>query len=172
MTDKQKQCCLAALGLYPANLIDGIWGAKSREAEIAFREAFPGKTLGGAVAELEKSGDFWGKIRYFQRQEFVCRCGGKFCGGFPAEPGQTLVELLDDLRSRFGAPAHITSGVRCTRHNAAVGGVVNSRHLEGRAADFFIEGISGEALLAAAKGDSRTRYAYLIGSGPCIHVDV
>ena len=158
--------------MYPTDSIDGIWGPKSRAAEAAFREKFPGKTLGNAVAALEEDEDFFRSVRYFKREEFRCRCGGVHCGGFPAEPSQTLVSLLDDLRSGFGAPAHITSGLRCLRHNANVGGVTNSRHLGGRAADFFVEGVSGEALLAAAKGDSRTRYAYVIDSGPCIHVDV
>ena len=36
MTNKQKQCLLYYLGHY-SGAIDGIWGAKSRQAEAAFR---------------------------------------------------------------------------------------------------------------------------------------
>ena len=182
MTDLQAQCLLAALGYYPHREIDGIWGEKSRKGTRAFQESqgleptgvFDEKTRSAALKELEGGEEkrFWNRIRYFTREEFRCRCGGKHCGGFPAEPVHTLVELADDLRNRFGAPAHITSGLRCGQHNASVGGVENSRHLTGKALDFYIQGVSGEALLAAAQADARTRYAYIIGSGPHVHVDV
>lgn len=173
MTHKQKQCCLAALGLYPADLIDGIWGSRSEKAQEAFRQQYPTMTLGQAVKALEGKGeDFWGNIRHFRREEFHCRCGGKYCDGFPAEPSQTLVELADDLREQFHAPAIPSSGLRCSRHNANVGGVANSRHLSGKALDFYIQGVSGQQLLAAAQADPRTRYAYIIDSGPYVHMDV
>ena len=173
MTSEQKQCCLAALGLYPAALIDGIWGSRSEDAYKAFRQQYPGMTLGRAVMDLEgEAGDFWREIRHFRREEFRCRCGGKHCDGFPAEPSETLVRLADDLRETFHAPAIPSSGLRCSYHNTAVGGVANSRHLSGKALDFYIQGVSGQQLLTAAQADPRTRYAYIIGSGPYIHIDV
>jgi len=172
MTIDQRQCCLAALGLYPCSEIDGIWGPRSQGAWELFHTRYPGKTLGQAVVELERTGDFWSGIRYWSREEFRCRCGGKYCDGFPAEPSETLVRLLEEVRGDFGAPGIPSSGLRCQRHNAAVGGVANSRHMAGKAMDFRVEGVSGEQLLARLKADSRTRYAYIIGSGPYVHVDV
>ena len=173
MTPEQKQCCLAALGLYPADLIDGIWGSRSQAAMDAFGEQYPETSLGAAVAALEGEGsDFWPHIRHFTREEFRCRCGGRYCDGFPAEPDRNLVELADDLRHQFAAPAIPSSGLRCKQHNAAVGGVGNSQHLSGKALDFYIQGVSGQKLLAAAQADPRTRYCYIIENGPYVHIDV
>ena len=47
-----------------------------------------------------------------------------------------LVEqLLDPIRRRYGAPIIVTSGFRCPALNTAVGGVANSHHIIGCAAD-------------------------------------
>ena len=45
--------------------------------------------------------------------------------------------VLQPLRDRFG-PIRITSGLRCPRLNKAVGGVENSQHLKGEAADLHL----------------------------------
>jgi uncharacterized protein YcbK (DUF882 family) len=55
--------------------------------------------------------------------------------------------------------------------NSLQGGVENSRHMTGKALDFYIEGLSGAQLLSRAQADSRTRYAYII-DGQWVHVDV
>lgn len=50
-----------------------------------------------------------------------------------------LVELLEQLRSNIGGlPLYCNSGYRCYEHNAAVGGVPNSQHALGKAADIEI----------------------------------
>lgn len=66
---------------------------------------------------------------YFSRKEFACKCG---CG-FDAVDTE-LLDVLTDVREKFG-PVTITSGNRCPKHNAAVGGVHNSKHTKGIAAD-------------------------------------
>ena len=85
------------------------------------------------------TGTFWDKSEFFDRDEFRCQCKGKYCNGFPVEPEEELVRVCNEIRRRLGVPVSIVdsggSGVRCTRHNAAVGGVGNSNHLYGRAAD-------------------------------------
>lgn len=52
---------------------------------------------------------------------------------------KSLALALDQLRGVVlkGAPILITSGYRCTRLNAAVGGSPNSAHMQGLAADFI-----------------------------------
>ena len=51
-----------------------------------------------------------------------------------------------------GVPVVITSGTRCRRHNAAVGGVYNSLHLTGSAADISIPALSLDTCCLATLG--------------------
>lgn len=50
--------------------------------------------------------------------------------------------VLDPIRDKFCAPVIITSGYRCPRVNKLVGGVNNSQHMSGCAADFHIKGFT------------------------------
>lgn len=43
--------------------------------------------------------------------------------------------VLDPLRTKWGMPIIVTSGYRCPKLNAAVGGAANSQHKKGMAAD-------------------------------------
>ncbi len=43
--------------------------------------------------------------------------------------------VLDPARERLGKPIRVNSGYRCPKHNSAVGGVRNSQHMSGEAAD-------------------------------------
>jgi hypothetical protein len=159
MTIKQKQCLLCYLGYYVGN-IDGIWGQMSKVATQAFQKDFGGlptngvaddatvKAMKHAVSygmpakkqESVVSKDFWGGIKYFKRSEFKCKCG-KHCNGFPVEPDEKLVKLLEDIRKHFGVPVTVNSGIRCKTHNANVGGARASQHLYGTAADIAVKGV-------------------------------
>lgn len=164
MTIKQRQHLLAYLGYYVGQ-IDGDWGSGSREAAKAFQrdrkitaDGHGGpetdKALRYAVANdlmkpeevsvkdihvPSKTGTFWDEIEFFDREEFRCQCKGRYCNGFPVEPDETLVRTVDEIRRRLGVPVSIVdaggSGVRCEQHNANVGGVANSLHKYGKAAD-------------------------------------
>lgn len=48
--------------------------------------------------------------------------------------------VLDPVRDMVNAPIIITSGYRCPQVNKLVGGVNNSQHMLGCAADFHIKG--------------------------------
>lgn len=48
--------------------------------------------------------------------------------------------VLDPIRDKFCAPIIITSGYRCPKVNKLVGGAVNSQHMLGCAADFYVYG--------------------------------
>lgn len=76
----------------------------------------------------------WCRIKYFKKSEFACKCG-KYCNGYPAEIDMGMVRISDEIRARIGKPITINSGLRCKTHNANVGGVSNSQHLLGKAAD-------------------------------------
>lgn len=161
MTARQKQLILCYFDLLELEQVDGIWGKKSEAAtrqlqhglgieedgnfgngtrDEAFARLASGKPL--EIAEdisVPSTGTFWDEIEYFTHEEFRCQCGGKYCDGFPVEPEEELVRTVDEIRRRLGVPVSIVdaggSGVRCTQHNAAVGGVWNSLHLTGNAAD-------------------------------------
>ena len=48
--------------------------------------------------------------------------------------------VLEPLRVAMGEPIKIGSGFRCQALNKAVGGVYNSQHMKGQAADLCIDG--------------------------------
>ena len=97
-----------------------------------------------------------------------CKCGR--CGGFPKEPNKKLVRLAEVVRQHFDAPVYVSSGVRCEAHNAAVGGVINSRHLDGDAMDYRVEGKTSAQVLTYVK-TLPIRYAYAIDEN-YVHMDV
>lgn len=69
---------------------------------------------------------------HFAESEFACHCCGK--GADKINP--RLIQLLEQLRYNIGGyPIHINSGYRCPKHNSDVGGVQNSQHVQGNAAD-------------------------------------
>ena len=69
---------------------------------------------------------------HFAEYEFACKCCGK--GADKINP--KLIELLEKLRWNIGGyPLYINSGYRCEKHNKEVGGVANSQHCLGNAAD-------------------------------------
>ena len=178
MTFKQIQLLLAYLSYY-AGEIDGKWGEQSKSACISFQRdygldadgiagAMTQKMLKAAVAGTAykvstsdsgteeddsaeaESGNFWDGIKYFRRTEFACQCGGKYCNGFPCEPAEETVKICDEIRKRAKVPITISSGIRCEKHNAEVGGVANSNHKYGKAADLICS-LSPEALKEIAE---------------------
>ena len=115
---------------------DGIPGplteAKLREAVAAGRVYKPQETTSKPPG---KTGTFWDDIEFFTREEFRCKCGGKYCNGFPAEMSEDTVRCADEIRRRAGIPLRANSGLRCDRWNAIQGGVKNSNHRTGHAVD-------------------------------------
>lgn len=69
------------------------------------------------------------KPKYFKLDEFKCKCCGKVI------ISDNLLLLLDRARDIAGIPFIITSGYRCKKHNAEIGGVPNSAHVKGLACD-------------------------------------
>lgn len=96
--------------------------------------------------------------KYFSKEEMVCKC----CGGLPAQGiSDVLLTKLDELRERVGEPVNVTCMYRCPSHNAYVGGVSNSQHVDGTAADIYCGGLTVDQLadLAEAIGfDGVGRY--------------
>lgn len=191
MTVKQKQHLLAYLGYYVGN-VDGIWGTLSEAAMNAFKadikgldipnmpENAPEKALKHAVAYdlfktepvKEETGTFWDEIEYFDRSEFKCKCGGKYCNGFPSEPDERMVRIADQLRKNLGVPITIVSGLRCKTWNAIQGGVSNSQHMYGESADIYANGVSQSRVEAELDKIGGVRYHYPIKGSSNVHFDV
>lgn len=188
MTNKQKQCLLEYLGYYETensptvNNVDTLWGAQSEAATRKFQRDYGleadgifGPATEEKIKEVVASGEVpkvnWDEVKYFTREEFRCKCGGKYCDGFLAEPNPKLVKVADRVRGHFGASALISSGVRCETHNTNVGGVYNSRHLTGKAMDFCIVGHRAAEVLAYVQAQPEIAYCYDI-DGTYIHMDV
>lgn len=62
-----------------------------------------------------------------------------------------LVEELQKLRDFIGKPLTVTSGYRPLERNKTIGGSSKSKHMEGIAADIYVEGMSVEELYFIVK---------------------
>ena len=196
MTIKQRQHLLAYLGYYVGN-VDGEWGTLSKTACTAFQKDFNGikvdgyggtetdKALKHAVAydmfkvdkdtdvpTKETTGTFWDEIEFFDREEFRCKCGGKYCNGFPAEPKEQLVRIADQLRKNLGVSITIVSGLRCPEWNLIQGGVENSQHMYGEAADIYASGKSQLRVETELDAIGGVRYHYPIDGSNNVHFDI
>lgn len=200
MTIKQRQHLLAYLGYY-VGTVDGIWGSGSRAAAKSFQkdaqitvDGLGGTETDGALIKAvsngltkpdpvpvenvtdiyvgHKAGSFWDEIEYFTRDEFRCKCGGAYCNGFPAEPKEQLVRIADQLRKKLGVPVKVISGLRCQTWNAIQGGVENSQHMYGEAADIYATGYSQSAVEAELDVIGGVRYHYGIAGSNNVHFDI
>ncbi len=182
MNDVQKQCLLKYLGYY-SGAVDGIFGSRSKQATKDFQADYgldASGVFGSATEEMilraltgaaGKVADFWEEVQYFNKEEFRCKCGGKFCDGFPAQPQRELLRLADRVRGHFGLPMIVSSGVRCKQHNTNVGGASASRHMAGKAMDFTVKGRKAADVLAFVRQQSDVRYCYAI-DGYYVHMDI
>lgn len=81
-------------------------------------------------------------MKHFRIEEFEASPTAKTMGidnTIPAEARRAVERLveavLDPLREEFAMPIYVNSGYRSAALNAAVGGVANSQHRRGEAAD-------------------------------------
>lgn len=118
-----------------------------------------------------------GSSAHFAQYEFRCPCGN--CNGYPGGvTNAKLLTILEGLRSYYGQPITITSGQRCASYNSRVGGISNSAHRFGKAADFYIPGIcdtaAGRNQVIAKARALGAAYAYgnTVGMGNAVHINV
>jgi uncharacterized protein YcbK (DUF882 family) len=70
--------------------------------------------------------------KHFKDYEFECNCCGYFVNN------TELKLILELVRLKFGGHVTMSSGTRCVKHNASVGGSKGSKHLTGEAADIRV----------------------------------
>ena len=86
------------------------------------------------ITEHFSLGEFVRSARHPELQEVNLSASGPYLHNMIRVCAQ-----LEKLRAYIARPIFITSGFRCPELNAAVGGVANSAHVRGLAADFVVK---------------------------------
>jgi hypothetical protein len=187
LTITERQAQLKALGMYDGE-VDGIEGAKTKAGYRKLQNMFFSRSrdkdgiYGNDTDKLlQNAYNVKTYTKNFALSEFKCTCGGRFCTGYPAVLDVYLLKNLQDVRDKYGA-TRITSGMRCAKRNAEVGGAAGSRHQTGKAADIHTaicySGAGRKQVMAFWQTLPRQRYTYcnINGSNPSmgssVHVDV
>ena len=121
--------------VYPS----GLGYQKAAGAQEAARYGITG-VYAAAPLILPKLDDKIGK--YFAAGEFMCHDDSYSY----LRVSPKLVDALDKVRQIIGRPIMIHSGYRPPAYNASIGGVGNSTHIDGLAADISAVGIATAAL--------------------------
>ena len=118
-------------------------------------------------------------MKYFTLEELT-RSAVATARGIPNVPGENEREalevltlaLLDPLREIWGKPIYVNSGYRSPALNKAVGGVANSQHIKGQAADITTGNAESNRKLFALIRDGGFDFDQLIdeADGTWIHV--
>ena len=143
MKTKDVQKWLKKYGYYKGD-IDGISGVLTINAIIEFQSDYfvrkndidgiyginTDNLLRTVINVKENSKDF-------KPKEFKCRCGGRFCTGYPDYIRADTVKIMQKIRDMIGV-TYISSGLRCPKYNSMMkASIPNSRHLTGHAIDFY-----------------------------------
>lgn len=103
-------------------------------------------------------------MKWFGLKEFRCKC----CTDLPVDAWMYVEHLvnnvLDPVREKYGKPIRVTSGFRCEKHNAKVGGAKHSQHLFGQAAD-IVSGDSGQLTVERLKEENRKIAQLIVKNG-------
>ncbi len=104
---------------------------------------------------------------HFSKSEFACHC----CGQMKID--NALIVALEQLRALAGKPIVVHDGYRCPAHNLEAGGVSDSEHTRGMAADISIPGLALQQMYELAL-QVPTFFNGGIGAydGSFLHVDV
>lgn len=103
---------------------------------------------------------------HFKDAELACKhCGVNLCT-------QQLLDALEQFRALVGKPVMVDDAYRCKVHNKAIGGVSDSQHVDGTAADIRVEGLSGGQLEKLASSCDKITAIGRSDNPPYIHVDV
>lgn len=102
------------------------------------------------------------KVREFTQKDFRCD---------KVIVDSELIDVLEDIRAHFNKPVIITSGYRTPEYNAKIGGVKNSQHTKGTAADIKVSDIPAKEVQKYLKHKYPDKYG--IGSYLTFtHIDI
>ena len=135
----------------PANMSASVQATRARYGQTYYDRYASGvssnKSEVKGMIEFKK-GDSAQISKNFQYKEFDCH--GKGCCSTTIID-EKLVEYVQRIRDHFGKPVTITSPYRCEVHNRRVGGATKSYHMQGKAADIVVQGVSSREVAKYAE---------------------
>lgn len=135
----------------PANMGASVQAIRARYGQIYYDRYASGASSNKSEVKgmIEfKKGDSAQISKNFQFKEFDCQ--GKGCCS-KTIIDEKLVAYVQQIRDHFGKPVTITSPYRCEVHNKRVGGATKSYHMQGRAADIVVQGVSSREVAKYAE---------------------
>lgn len=102
------------------------------------------------------------KVREFAQKDFRCD---------KIIVDTELIDVLEDIRAHFNKPVIVTSGYRTPEYNTKIGGVKNSQHTKGTAADIKVSEVPARGVQKYLKDKYPDKYG--IGSySTFTHIDI
>ena len=135
----------------PANMGASVQATRARYGQTYYDRYASGASSNKSEVKgmIEfKKGDSAQISKNFQYKEFDCH--GKGCCSTTIID-EKLVEYVQRIRDHFGKPVTITSPYRCEVHNRRVGGATKSYHMQGKAADIVVQGVSSREVAKYAE---------------------
>lgn len=174
---KNRQKYYKKLGLYNGK-IDGKEGSDTKAANKFFNIIFLNKSsdkyteaTDTKLREVYKSfckskymvTDDWKLFKNFKLSDFKCTCNGKYCDGYNGRKNKCPMKLImvaQYVRNYYDKPLIISSGVRCKKRNAQVGGVKKSKHLVFFAFDGSVLNVEAIKVVKLLKKMPLVKYTY------------
>lgn len=135
----------------PANMSASVQATRARYGQTYYDRYASGASSNKSEVKgmIEfKKGDSAQISKNFQYKEFDCH--GRGCCSTTIID-EKLVEYVQRIRDHFGKPVTITSPYRCEVHNRRVGGATKSYHMQGKAADIVVQGVSSREVAKYAE---------------------
>lgn len=160
---------------FGCSMIDGIVGNETVKKckEYQSKHNLTPDGICGANTRATFNNISWSDVPHFKKSEFACKDN---CGFNDID--LRVVKILEDIRTHFNNnPIIISSGCRCPKHNAQVGGVKNSYHTKGKAVDFTIPNVNMNEVLSYCNylvNNGTLRYAYTNNTymKNTVHIDI
>lgn len=188
MKIKDRQKYYKKIGLYTGK-IDNIEGPDTKKANEYFNIIFLNKSSDKYTSETEKllkaiyksyckskymKSTDWKYFPNFKESDFKCTCKKKYCDGYNGRKNKCYMKLImfaQYIRNYYDKPVYISSGVRCKKRNAQVGGVKTSKHLVFKAMDFKVGNLKASEVIKVVKKMPLVNYTYEITTY-YIHVNI